>query len=209
MTTIYAISEQILRQFYGGVPSDDARVSINEVKLLVNQTATNKLKAQFYERLQMDDYSVPACMIATYPNLPVETDDVTGSVYTKLPAQPISLPLDMGVYEVYDSKNMSNDILPLRSGQFRLLGPEVIKRQNWYIVEADRITFSDSVMNSQIKKVNMKLLLHNFSKLSDYDQYPVPPEIEAEIIVEVLNILRQRNPNQDTNNNSVDESNNG
>lgn len=209
MSTLFSISEQILRQFYGGVPSDDATVSMNEVKILVNQVAMKRLGAQFYERLQMDDYSIPGCMITTYKELPVIEDEVSGSLYTKLPAHPISLPLDMGVYEVVDSTNPANDILPLRSGQFNLIGPEVIKKQNWYLYEGDRITFSASVANSNIEKVNIKLLVNDLSKITDYEPYPITADIEADIIIEVLNILRQRNPNQDTNNNGVDEANNG
>lgn len=209
MTTLYSISEQILKQFYGGVPSDDATVTMNEVKRLVNQVSMKKLGAQFYERLQMDDYSVPGCMITTYRDLPIEKDEVSGSLFTKLPVHPISLALDMGVYEVTDSANPTSDILPLRSGQFNLLGPEVIKRQNWYIYEGDRITYSQSVANSNIEKVTVKLLVNDINKISDYEPYPITADIEADVIMEVLNILRQRNPKQDNNNNGVDEANNG
>jgi hypothetical protein len=203
MTTIYRIAEQIQRQFYGGNVPDDAELRIPEIKLLVNQAANNRLALKRQELIAMDDNTIPACMIATYRSVPVQEEG--GELYAELPAQPIAAPLNMGVWSVTDSRNPANDIIPMLSGVMNILSKDITAQIKSYWQEGNRLYLSSSVKASRIASVTIKLLVNDLSKYGDYDPYPVPADMELEIIGDVLNILRARDERQDNLNDSVEQ----
>jgi hypothetical protein len=194
-TTTGLLCEQIERLIYAGDPSTAARIHRNDIKKLVEQQLIAGLKARrFNENLPEGDHYPSGTMIAEYSDIPVES--YKNVARAKLPATPVSMPLNMGIWHVGPNDNINEQYIPLQSGQFamakdvKLLGEMVKGYQpmNGYIV------FSEDIRAAGVDEVYMQLLVTDIMSLSDWDILPVPQDMEAEIVTNVYNMLVQRPP---------------
>jgi hypothetical protein len=187
MTTLNKLTEQVMRIFSRGTGSPEnvnPLVDRREVKLLVVQATHEILAMETKDAIRLGDVNIPTCMIATYENIDVVGD--TGAKYTDLPAFPIKLPQDMGVWSVVSSDRIP--YIPITTAAWDLLGAMdegLIEDQIGFYVEGRKIKFTQDPTET----VTIKLLVIDPAEIGENDPYPVPPEIEGQVIQRVLQLL--------------------
>lgn len=165
------------------------RIDRREVALLVDQVANELLGLEMQTAARVGVVDIPTCMIATYTAQPIT---LVGSVYkSTLPAYPIHLPMDMGVWSV-SSESSGIAFIPIKTDFWDLLASEdegLLEDQVGFFVEGRTITYTKNPLTSTAK---IKLLIINPALLGEHDPYPVPPDMEMKIIEKVLVLLHSR-----------------
>jgi hypothetical protein len=164
-------------------PNVDSR----EIALLVDQVSNELLSLEIQQAARLGVVDIPTCMVATYTN---QTVSLTEPFSVSLPAFPIRLPMDMGVWSVVAEPG-NRAYIPIKTDFWDLLGEEdegLLEDQVGFYVEGRKISFT----RQPTATVKIKLLIVDPSLLSDFDPYPVPPEMEIKIIEKVVAILHSR-----------------
>lgn len=192
MTTIYSISEQILRMLKGN-PVISGRVHINEIKRLVVQVSNQLLKTEYFAvNMPSGDTIPPNCMIYTYESVPVITYKTTKSIAT-LPSMPINLPKNMGVFHVSKTDSIDEPFIPIPSGMYG-----IVKVQDLlgdlsgligYEVFGSKIVFTKNLPGLGVNNVFIRLVGSELSVLNDFEIIPISADMEAQIIQTVYTML--------------------
>lgn len=192
MSTIYSISEQILRLLKGN-PIISGRVHINEVKRLVVQVSNQLLKADHFGINMPEGDTIPNnCMVFTYDNVPVTTYKTTKSKAT-LPAIPVSLPRNMGVLHVSKTDAIDEPFIPIPTSMYGIIKPQDLlgdlSTLIGYEVIGKDIVFTKNLPGLSINSVYIRLVGADISQLTDYDILPLSADLEATVIKQVFDIL--------------------
>lgn len=191
MSTKYSIAEQCLRIAQGGDPAGASNIKLAEVKKLVEQVLNSLLKIERYNNIREGDHYPVDLMIATYDNVAVTTYKDTAKCV--LPAIPISLPRGRGVWEVSAVSTPNIPYIPLQPGQYalvknqRILG--ALSGLTGYEVFGKNVVFTSDIYTAGVTAVMVKLLVIDFSTLSDTELLPIPADMESAVIKGVLEIL--------------------
>lgn len=189
MTTRNKIAEQVQRLY--GRQFDRSNISPSldrrEARLLVDQVSNEILGTQLKDAQRIGDANIPSCMIATYSAQAITN---TSGVYTAvLPAFPIRLPNDIGVWEVSPEPSLL-PCIPVTSAQWTLIqgltDESALEGQIGYIVEGRKIRF---LANPSASTCTIKLLIVDVSQLLDDDPYPIPADMERVVIERCLAVL--------------------
>jgi hypothetical protein len=146
-------------------------------------------------------------MIATYDNIPVVT--YKSKSKSTLPVVPMSLPRNMGVWAITPTTDLDNLFIPIPSGTFGLLKKIDVEKdmlgQIGYEVDGLNVVYTSDIRNapSSITSVCMRLLVTDPTAMGDYDIFPIPADMEQDVITQVIQILSTYQPKDD----SVDNSN--
>lgn len=181
--TKYLLAERIHRMLN---PNISAKMHINDVMLMVQSVANSILKMEVFKvNMPEGDTIPPNCMIATYENVPVTAyKDVCQS---KLPAIPVALPRNMGVYEIFDQ--LWCPYIPIPAGIYNVAKPHnLLGSQTGYEVYGTQVIFTKNLLPS-VSSVNMRLVVSDLSTLGDYDLLPITPDMEVQIIDTVYKML--------------------
>lgn len=197
MTTKKKISEQVQRLLKGN-PVIEARVHINDVKLLVEQVANQMLKADYFAMSLPEGDTVPNnCMIYTYDSVPVTTYKTTLSKCT-LPSIPLNLPKNMGVFHISKTDDINNPFIPVPSGMYGIVKPQELLGDLSglisYEVFGSTVVFNKNLPALSINNVLVRLIGMDMSTLTDYDLLPLSSDMEAQIVDTVFKILVQAPP---------------
>jgi hypothetical protein len=96
-----ALIEQIRRMYYGGMPSDDANLTENEVNQYINQGIAYIAKVNYTDSIKIDGIeTVSDAFYTTFKNLAVAKDNDTGYYYATLPQPPVWLSRGYGIASV-------------------------------------------------------------------------------------------------------------
>lgn len=214
MTTLGILSERIKRLYLGGNPSDDASIDRREIDRLVITSLNQRLKMEHVSmNLVAGDLVPPHAVIATYEDVPVTpyAKNASYSVAT-LPAQPISLPRNMGIWRITQSGGILTEIVPVRTSELAQIHYDDTTNMKYILQDVlayepmgrDKILFyaDDTVIGAT---VDIQLLVVDPSVIGEYDVLPMPADMEMDIIKEVLSILGARMQVEDTTNDNVDE----
>ena len=190
-TTKKKIAEQIFRIIQGGDPAGASNVKLPEVMLLVEQSLNTLLKIERFTNLKEGDRYPVDLAIATYDNLAVTTyKDVSKCV---LPAMPIAMSRGRGVWQVSKTDSISDPFIPLQPGQWamvknqRLLGE--LSGLVGYEVFGKDVVFTQNLVGQGVTAVMIKLIVSDFSQLSETDLLPIPADMEIQVIKMVLEML--------------------
>ena len=157
----------------------DSRV----IDLHVEQFINKALKIQSLTNLKNGSVEIPTCNIAEY-TIAASNNTVT------LPTFPINLPLDMGVWNVSLASSPGDYLIPIAKGYssvFKGTNAEYLEGQTGYIVKGNTISFTKAVSGNVV----VELLVSDFSELSDTDLLPIPPDMEVDVISNVLDLISQ------------------
>lgn len=191
MTTRNKITEQAMRLYMRSFDREDIKPKIErrEVALIIDQVANEMLAAEQMQQAQAGMIDIPTCMIATYTAQAVTS---SGGVFsTNLPAFPIQLPMDMGVWAVYPEPSGAA-LIPIKTDFWDLLRAEdegLLENQAGFYVEGRKIIYTKDPAVSTVK---IKLLIVDPSLLGEYDPYPIPADMEFGLIARVVEILNSR-----------------
>jgi hypothetical protein len=187
MLTRVTIREQILRRLSAGNPSVASKVHPLEVDAAVAQVLNALLRTQYFEVLQLDSSIPEGCVLANYDNVPVISWN--GISKSTLPAIPIALPKNMGVFRISKADDpMESGFIPIGMGQFSFvatqrlmsdllgqIGYEVRGKEVWYTKDLPAQT-------PAITAVNMQLVVLDVTKYSDYELLPLNADLEAQVV---------------------------
>lgn len=195
MTTRNSLTEQIQRLYGKSVDLPISHKQIirkEELDLLVNQIANEFLSLTVKESLKVGDLEIPSCMIATYPNNTVTTEN--GRYVTTLPVYPIQVKRNIGVWSVvpqtgtYPTLTDGSPFIPITQEDWDLLRATdegLLENQTGFYVEGRKIFFTAAVAT----KVKLKLLISDLSLVGDNDPYPISSDMEAGLIARALEYL--------------------
>jgi len=195
MTTRNSLTEQIQRLYGKSVDLPISHKQIirkEELDLLVNQIANEFLSLTVKESLKVGDLEIPSCMIATYPNNTVTTEN--GRYVTTLPVYPIQVKRNIGVWSVvpqtgtYPSLTDGSPFIPITQEDWDLLRATdegLLENQTGFYVEGRKIFFTAAVTT----KVKLKLLISDLSLVGDNDPYPISSDMESQLIARALEYL--------------------
>lgn len=186
MPSKYSIAEQCWLKLYGGAPKTSSPVQAEDIILAVGQVCNTLLKAQHFDSMKIGENAPENLMIATYPKVQLTS---FGGKKSKcnLPAMPVGLIRNMGVWQVSTTEFFDDLLIPMSSGQADLLdGQAIISTllgQTGYEVDGRQITTTqDLTIDDPDAGLYFRLLITDVSKLSNYDTLPIPADFESIVI---------------------------
>lgn len=193
-TTKYKIAEQIVRLVEGGDISVASKVQIPEAKILVEQVLNDLLKTEYLKVNLPGSEMIPnGASVATYDDILVTAYQTTSAA--TLPAIPLKLPRDIGVFEIYDPADPDCLFIPMEMGQHALLKDQPLINDLLghvgYRRYGDKIVFSrDLTIPNEETTLSMRLVVLDISQYDDWSILPIPADMEARVIQMVAGILR-------------------
>lgn len=179
-TTIGKISEQAKRLIKGGNPSAGSNVWTEEIAEYIGQCVNKMLKAEQFNVTMAAGETIPAgLMLASYSGIPVERYKTTSRA--KLPAMPVNLPRNMGLFYVGCDQD-DTEYIPLQPGQRRILATQSLLNEiigTTYEPEDGYVVFSKDLSS---ETVSMKLAVMDISKYGEYELLPISTDMEKDVI---------------------------
>ena len=196
MTTKNILAEQIQRLYARFIDKDNGSdvIDLREVKLLLAQSINKVLKLQVSESFKAGQVDVPKCSLIEY-TCAVTSDTVNNRSSITLPAIPLTLPLDMGIWSIAATSAAMTPYIPLPAQDvivFQGTNVSALEQQVGYYVQGKTVYFTKDITlsaNGSISNVKVNLLVSDFSQIGDTDLLPISPEVESAIIEDVLNTI--------------------
>jgi hypothetical protein len=201
--TIKAFIESIQRPMAGGNVRSSFQVHEAEIRAALNRVVAQLLKMDAVNVNFQYGSSIPTHhMVATYDSVPV-VDSGCDRSYAILPATPMAMPMQMGIWSVGNCD--CDSFVPLEPGMMNIagkvrhtamsaiLGEELIA----YEPSGNKVTFNRS--KEQIgETVSMRLLVMDLNSMDEYSQLPIPQDMEEAVFRMVRQSL-QLVPHDDSN----------
>ncbi|RLD00730.1 MAG: hypothetical protein DRI46_06620 [Chloroflexi bacterium] len=193
MTTLDQISEQIQRIYVSSVDSENVSPMIDrrEIYPLVIQLVNTELGAAHLKSRRLGEISIPACIMATYSNLPVVTADAIK--YVELPVHPIRLSRDMGIWDVTPvNSSWGAGYISVPSGMIKLLGgleESFLEGTVGYVYEGGKIRFVEFGA-TVADNVDVQLLVADYSEMLPTTILPLYADLEVLIIAKAVELLK-------------------
>lgn len=196
MTTKNILAEQIQRLYARFIDKDNVSdvIDIREVMLLLVQSINKILKLQVAESFKAGQIDVPRCNLLEY-TCAVTSESGNNRSYITLPAIPLTLPLDMGIWSIAASNAALTPYIPIPAQDiivFQGTNVSALEQQIGYYVQGKRVYFTKDITlsaNGSITSVIVNLLVSDFSQIGDNDILPISPEVESLVIEDVLNAI--------------------
>jgi hypothetical protein len=188
MTTRNKIAEQVERLYMRSFDREDLKPKIErrEVMLLIDQAANELLGMQQQAAARIGIVDVPTCMIARYRT---QSATQVTPFTTTLPAFPIQLPMDMGVWSIKSSAGVS--YIPIKTEFWDLMGgldEGLLEDQVGFYVRGRTVTFT----RIPTATVDIELLIVDPALLGEFDPYPIPADLEIKVVERVLALIQSR-----------------
>lgn len=198
MITNRLLSDQILFRLYGGVPDVANPVQQEDVWQYIEQWINARFKLQHFNTTLPSGETIPdGCALATYSNIPVVSNN-NGTSYANLPVMPITLPRNLGIYDVSDGKG--THYIPIQKGQGALLSSDYLLNtlfdQIWYEPTGRTVKFPIDLTLYGVNEVEMVLMTFDMSQYDQNDPLPLPKDMEADLIKEALLFFSPQQPTQ-------------
>jgi hypothetical protein len=195
-TTKNILSEQIQRIYSRFIDKNNISdvIDLREINLLVNQSINKVLKLQVAESFKAGLVDVPRCNLIEY-TCAVTSQPANNRAFITLPAIPITLPLDMGIWSIAASSAAMTPYIPIPAQDvlvFQGTNLSALEQQIGYYVQGKAVYFTKDITllaNGSITSVIVNLLVSDFSAISDNELLPISPEVESTIMEDVLNTL--------------------
>lgn len=184
------ISEQIQRFLGGGRTPTGQKVHLYEIRIAVEQVINKLLKTEYFQsNLGLGETIPNGLVLATYDNIPVVPyKNVSQST---LPAYPVKLPLNMGVFMIFSNNDVTNVYIPLQQGDVAMLIKEPLINnllgQVGYEVAGLQVMYNKDLTNggTVTPTVTMRLAVLDIAQYSDTDLLPLPSSMEWDVITEI------------------------
>ena len=208
--TRYALIERILRQIYGGQPSDDSNITFNLVNQWLNDAIGGAVKKNYTDSIQMDGVAyVNNSFYTTYSGLTIAADGSPVNMIYKftLPQIPIALGRNEGVASVKFSDTngrLSYDAVPLSINQVSYIN-ELRPIQN-KIVYWSEGTFIYAKSSILLNKYTASVRMVSGGDSGNLDSVLIIPDDYMPFIVEYIKgqlVFEESRP-IDTSNDGVD-----
>jgi hypothetical protein len=187
------LSDQVLFRLYGGFPDVAAPVQQEDIWLAIDQLINNTFRLQQFNSNLPSGETIPdGLSIATYTDITVTSTN--GKAKATLPIIPISLPKNIGIYDVRTAESLPPSVylefIPLVRGQYQLLSTDKLLNnllgQVGYTPSNGYITFTQDITLYGVTKVDMDLVVFDMSLYSQTDPLPIPASMEADIVNQLV-----------------------
>jgi hypothetical protein len=181
-----------------GTTPKDSNLNDAYIKAEIVQVTNQKLKIEHYANMKEGGRDVLPQCIATYSSVAVVNDTTFKRNYSVLPAYPMNLPNGVGIQQVRPQTGVpARDtamipIMPHEMELFKslLVGSEILKDQWTFEPDRNKVWYSrknnKTLLEDGISAVEIKMVVYDPSAIAEDDNYPIPPEMEIEIITGVL-----------------------
>lgn len=194
ITTKAIFAEQILRILNGGFPSERDRVLLEEIKLAITDISNYVLKAEIINvAFNFDNGStIEGSAIVTYENIKVTRGVPYGDIITAtadLPATPMMMPDQMGVFQVYPSGRPHLQYKYIPSGMVSAwLNNKVVSplHKNLFTWNSGKITIFNDLFGQSFDEIDVQLVVSPLEKAGDNDPLPLSPELRDKVLIGVL-----------------------
>ncbi len=185
----------------GGDPPIAAKFEMEEVKRMVIQLVNGMIKVQHLTEEMAGGMAIPdGSVLAEYDNIAVES--WKGVARATLPAMPVKLPLNIGIFHVGPTDDPLNGYIPFEPGQLQMLGEEPlisdILGQFGYYPMGKYIIFNKDITDNDaenaVTEVYMLLVVKDLSLYGDYEMLPISASMEAEVIQSVFQFMSGQMP---------------
>lgn len=197
-TTLYRISEEILKMLSGGDIQASSNIDINEIKISVCQVANQLLKVEHFTINEKSGERIDnGGVLGFYDGIEVVSSN--GKSKATLPVKPIKLPRNMGIFGIYPryyndgNYEYDKEFIPLQMGQAALIKSQPLINdllgQVGYECYGLEIVFTKDIKQLFPDVVlAMRLAILDFSEYGDWDILPLLPEQEWQIKQEVIKL---------------------
>ena len=196
--TRYSLAEQAALIIHGGKIGASSTPSINTLKVAVGQVLNKMLKIdtlQMNVNRDMAERIPNGCVLGLYEGIAVE--QYNGKSAATLPVKPMKLPRNMGVWGIYPKwetngyYDFDTEFIPLQMGQGGMLKSQRLISdllgQIGYEVFGDKVVFTRDIKAiSQNVTLAMRLMILDIDQYSDWDLLPIPPEMESDVIMQIV-----------------------
>lgn len=192
MVTKARLAEEILLLLSGGRIGIATKFHINEIKISLCQVCNQLLKMEYMNtNTPLGEFIPNGAAIATYPNILVTQWSNTSKAV--LPAMPIRLPRNMGVYQIFPQSDYFTEFIPMQLGEASIIRSQglvsTLSGYTGYEVAGLDVIFTQDLTTPNVPVyVTIRLVVLDFSQYSDYDPLPLPPEMEWQIKQEVYKL---------------------
>ena len=200
MTTKYKIAEQVMNLVNGGRTKAATEVQIEDVMEVIQQTINTLYKQDHLSVNMANGETIPeSLMLTTYDNGGVGYAPVSYKGVSKvtLPVMPITLPRNLGVYEISYIGDYNNPFIPLQAGQQALLRTEklinTLLNQVAYEVNGSIVVFNQDITTST-KNVMFKLVTMDFSAYDEYTMIPLSSDMESDVVQAAFKLFSAQMP---------------
>jgi hypothetical protein len=196
MATKSTLSEQVQRIYARFLDKNNISdvIDIREVMLLVSKAINKILKLEVAESFKAGLVDIPKCSLIQY-TASVTADAPNNRSSITLPVIPLTLPLNMGIWNIAASGAAMTPYIPIPSQDvlvFQGANLSYLEGQIGYYVQGKKVFFTKDLTlagNGSISSVIINILTSDFSQFADNDMLPISPEVESAVITEVLNII--------------------
>lgn len=182
------IREEAKKLIKGGDPSAGSNISNGQIDAYIEHCINTMLRTEYYSLTLPGGETIPTgCMIANYYNVPVVKYKKTSRA--KLPAFPINLPRNMGIFKVALTDDCDCPIIPVQPGQAHFLQNQKMLNElisTTYEPIGGYVEFSKDLSGDGSATVDMQLLVMDMSTFGDYDILPLSGDMEKEVIDTVV-----------------------
>ncbi len=196
-TTKHKIAEQVLELLKGGKPMAASSVSMREVEENIGQVINSMLKMEQLTINFPSGDTIPAgVMLASYEDVPVYKYQNVAAA--DLPAIPISLPRNMGIYHVGPMNDVHCEYIPVQSGQLSIIKKEGLVNEllgdTCYEPYNTKVVFKTDIYTAGITTLFMRLAVLDISQYSDFDILPIPSSMEDDVAKSVFKTMGAQIP---------------
>jgi hypothetical protein len=196
MTTKNVLSEQIQRIYARFIDKENLSdvIDTREINLLMNQSINKVLKLQVADSFKAGLVDVPKCNLLEY-TCAVTADAGNNRSYITLPAIPLTLPMDMGIWSIAAATGAMTPYIPIPAQDvlvFQGANLSYLEGKIGYYLQGKRVYFTKNITltaNGTVTSVIVNLLVIDFSQIGDNDVLPISPEVESAIIDDVLQTI--------------------
>ena len=190
------IAEQIQRIYARFIDKENLSdvIDTREINLLVNQSINKVLKLQVADSFKAGLVDVPKCNLLEY-TCAVTADAGNNRSYITLPAIPLTLPMDMGIWSIAATTGAMTPYIPIPAQDvlvFQGANLSYLEGKIGYYLQGKRVYFTKNITltaNGTVTSVVVNLLVMDFSQIGDNDVLPISPEVESAIIDDVLQTI--------------------
>ena len=200
--TRYLLAEQAAKIIHGGDIGVSSDPSIGTLKVAVGQVLNKLLKTdvlQMNVNREMAERIPNGCFLALYEDISVS--QYNGKSMALLPIKPMKLPRNIGVWAIYPKwetnghYDFDREFIPLQMGQGGLLKSQRLISdllgQVGYEVFGDKVIFTKDLKSiSQDVVLAMRLMILDIDQYDDWDMLPIPPEMEYDVVMAVVDMYK-------------------
>jgi hypothetical protein len=190
------IAEQIQRIYARFLDKENPGdvIDTREINLIMNQSINKVLKLQVADSFKAGLVDVPKCNLLEY-TCAVTADAGNNRSYITLPAIPLTLPMDMGIWSIAAATGAMTPYIPIPAQDvlvFQGANLSYLEGKIGYYLQGKRVYFTKNITltaNGTVTSVIVNLLVMDFSQIGDNDVLPISPEVESAIIDDVLQTI--------------------